>query len=263
MVKIDFYYWGEQCPHNCKMRMLLEKYSNYKECKISFFDISGKQALAKKLNIFSPNMMIINDNIRWHGPISCNVVESILSGTIPEGKPYYVEMSNDVVKGDIKDLTESTVKDTCMLCASSKKNSYCGDKSKWILEIRDEFNLPHLGKLHYLKGECIGGAEFVPSKIVPYPIPRAEDLAFLTCSFGTSEKGDFKSYPLQKLEEDLIKLGYKSIIAIVSEDTPFPNGPLQWFIAKGFEDLGFIYYEERHFAKMHLVLKTMNANELK
>lgn len=59
------------------------------------------------------------------------------------------------------------------------------------------------------------------------------------------------------LEEELPELGFKSIIAIASEDTPFLNGPLDWFIDKGYTDLGFIYNEERHFAKMHLVKKDL------
>lgn len=42
-----------------------------------------------------------------------------------------------------------------------------------------------------------------------------------------------------------------------SEDTPFPNGPLDWFLDQGYIDLGMIYYEERHFAKMHLIKKNL------
>lgn len=53
--------------------------------------------------------------------------------------------------------------------------------------------------------------------VAPYPIPKAEDLAFLTCSFASSEDGDYKTYPLKKLEEELPGLGFKSIIDIASE----------------------------------------------
>lgn len=257
MTKIDFYYWGDQCPHNFKMRELLKSLSSDSRCIINLYDTSKNNSIAKHLNIFSPNMAVINDKIRWHGPISIDKLESILDGVIPDAKPYVVKMSNDIVKGEIKDLTEDTVLDTCMLCAASQDEMHCNTKSSWIKELRQSYNLPHLGKLHYLNKVCIGGAEFVPSLAVPYPIPKAKDLAFLTCSFGTSDKGDYKSYPLQELEEELLSLGYKFIVAIASENTPFPNGPLDWFLEKGYVDLGFIFKEERHFAKMHLIKKEL------
>lgn len=257
MRKIDFYYWGDQCPHNCKMRELLSNFSNDKRCKINLFDISKDYNIAEKLNIFSPNMIIIDNDLRWHGPISIDNLENILNGTIPEAKTYNVKMSNNIIMGDIKDLTEETIIDTCALCSSSKKDIYCKDKGNWIKVLRQRYNLPHMGKLHYLNEICIGGAEFIPSVVVPYPIPKAEDMGFLTCSFTTSENGDYKTYPLQRLEEELPKLGFKSIIAIASENTPFPNGPLDWFLDKGYIDLGFVFEEKRHFAKMHLIKKDL------
>lgn len=257
MKKIDFYYWGDQCPHNLKMRALLKSFLSDQRCVINFFDISKDSNVAKHLNIFSPNMVVINNKLRWHGPISIDKFESILNGVIPEAKPYIVKISKDIVKGEIRDLKEDTVLDTCILCASSQEKMYCSEKANWIKDLRQNFNLPYLGKLHYLNKVCIGGAEFVPSLAVPYPIPKAEDLAFLTCSFGSSEDGDYKSYPLQELEEELPSFGYKYIIGIASENTPFPNGPLDWFLKKGYVDLGFIYNEERHFAKMHLIKKEL------
>lgn len=257
MRKIDFYYWGDQCPHNCKMIELINSFSCDSRCTISLFDISKDHRTAKELNIFSPNMLVIDNKLRWHGPVSTGNFERILDGVIPEAKPYIVKASNNIIKGQIKNLTEETIGDTCMLCSSSKEKIYCQEKGKWIKNLRLNYSLPHLGKLHYLNNNCIGGAEFVPSMEVPYPIQKAKDLAFLTCSFASSEEGDYKSYPLQELEKELPQLGFRSIIAIASENTPFPNGPLHWFIDKGYIDLGFIHNEERHFAKMYLVKKDL------
>lgn len=62
---------------------------------------------------------------------------------------------------------------------------------------------------------------------------------------------------MKKLEEELVSLNYKSLIAIVSEDVVFPNGTLNWFKEKGYIDLGEVYYEERDFARMHLVKKDL------
>lgn len=52
-------------------------------------------------------------------------------------------------------------------------------------------------------------------------------------------------------------MGFRELIAIVSEQVVFPNGTLEWFINWNFNDLGVIYYEKNDFAKMHLVKKNL------
>jgi hypothetical protein len=257
MNRIDFYYWGDQCPHNSKMKNLLELLINEERYKINLFDISNDIDTARELNIFSPTLLVIDDSLRLHGPISKEKIEQICRGDVPKAKQYKVNIGTNVIKAELKNNTEVSIFDSCKLCASSTESIHCSDKGKWIENIRLKFNLPHLGKLHYLNSNCIGGAEFVPSIIVPYPIPRADDIAFLTCSFGSSEEADYKSFPLKKLEEELPKLGYKALMAIASEDSCFPNGPIEWFLDRNYIDLGELYYEEMHFAKMHLVKKIL------
>ena len=255
--KIDFYYWGNQCPHNSKMKKLLEMLSNNERYIISLFDISNDYDTARKLNIFSPTLLVIDNYMRLHGPISKEKIEQIGRGDVPEAKQYNVNIGTKVIKSELRNNTEVSILGTCKICASSSKNLHCYDKGKWVENIKLKFNLPHLGKLHYLDNNCIGGAEFVPSIIVPYPIPRADDIAFLTCSFGSSEDGDYRDFPLQELEKELPEFGYKALIAIASEDSCFPNGPLKWFLDRSYVDLGELYYEEMHFARMHLVKKVL------
>lgn len=127
-----------------------------------------------------------------------------------------------------------------------------------IVRIREEFDLPHLGILHFEEeGGCIGGAEYVPSVIVPYHIPRREDTAFLTCSYLSSSENDYRSHPLERLETELSHLGFEYLIAIASVDVAFPNGTLDWFVERGYIDQGKIYYEKRDGAEMHLVKKRL------
>lgn len=257
MNKIDFYYWGDQCPHNSKMKRLLENLNETDNCKVNIFDISNDFDSALEKNIFSPTLSIFNDDIRLHGPLKKERIEGILNGDKPSPMQYKVDISTNIVKGELKNITEETVFDTCRTCALTSDRTICNDKAAWIKTIRTKFNLPHLGKLHYLGNECIGGAEFVPSVIVPYPIPRSDDAAFLTCVFLSDDTADNKSFPLQKLEEELPKLGYKSLMSIVAEESCFPNGPLEWFLIRNYIDLGELYYENMHIAKMHLVKKEL------
>lgn len=137
------------------------------------------------------------------------------------------------------------------------QKSVCAEKASWVKQIRDSFHLPHLGILHYSGDQCVGGAEFVPSLAVPYPVPKGDKMAFLTCSFLSDEVADYRTAPLRKLEEELPGLGFSELIAVVSEDVVFPNGTLKWFLDRGYRDLGEVYFEERDFARQHLVKKEL------
>jgi hypothetical protein len=46
---------------------------------------------------------------------------------------------------------------------------------------------------------------------------------------------------------------------VASEDVVFPNGPLVWFLTRGYADLGEVCHEERDGARMHLVSKRLNS----
>jgi len=73
----------------------------------------------------------------------------------------------------------------------------------------------------------------------------------------SDENADYKSFPLQKLEERLPHIGYTELIAIASEEVVFPNGPLKWFINRGYGDMGEVYYEKNDSARMHLIRKVL------
>jgi len=257
MLRIDFYYWGDQCPHNAINRDKLKAIGKDKGYDILFHDISRDFDLAGELNIYSPNLTVFNREFRWNGPVSLKAIEVFEKGSLPERAPYIIDMSENIVKGDLKPLTEETVFDTYNRCAPSFAKQCCHSKAGWIREVREKNDLKNLGFLHYLNGECVGGAEFVPSVIVPYPIPRDEGTAFLTCAFHSDPRLDYKSYPLEKLEEDLKVLGYKELIAIASEEVVFPNGPLKWFLKQGYADLGQVCYEQTEEARMHLIKKQL------
>ncbi len=253
---IEFYYWNHQCPHNNNILNILKKVGKDKSFNVKLYDVSKDYNLAKKINMYSPTLLIFNNNMRWNGPISIDFIQKISNNQIIERKPYTVKNSLNRINGEIRDLIDDTVLDTYTPCGCSNKKS-CSYKSNWIKNLMDKYNLPHLGKLHYFNDYCVGGAEFVPTHEAPYDIPKGNDIAFLTCSFVSSEIADYKSYPLEKLENDLPNLGFKSILAIASEDVVFPNGTVDWFLSRDYLDRGVLYYEENDYAKMHLVEKKL------
>lgn len=53
MHTIDFYYWGDQCPHNSRMKKLLETLNEPEKYVINSFDISKDFNTALRMNINS------------------------------------------------------------------------------------------------------------------------------------------------------------------------------------------------------------------
>lgn len=250
---IDYYYWGAQCPHNFPSRDVVE---NLREegHRVEVFDVTGNPELASAINMFSPTLTIIDGKGRWHGPLFSNFCEAVSRGEMPRQDPYRVEMSSRVVSGSLVPLTSAVAADAWEVCGVSLQS--CSGKDRWVQGIMEKYELPHLGFLHYLDGKCVGGAEFVPSLEVPYRIPRGERDAFLTCSFLSDENADYKSFPLQGLEETLPDLGYQTLMAIASGEVVFPNGPLEWFLERGYRDTGVIH-EENEYVRMHLLEKEL------
>jgi len=256
LTKIDFYYWGVQCPYN-DMILTLLKNLDVNRFVVNIYDVSMDYKVAKEVNMYSPTLLIFNKSFRWNGPINLDKINSIAEGINPKGQPYMVQISSNVYKGVIEYLTEENIGHISTCCSPQCNIEYCLTKGKWIRNIRDRYKLPHLGVLNYKDNKCIGGAEFVPSLSVPYDIPKADDTAFLTCSYLSDEEWDYRSYPLQVLEDELKGIGYKKLIAIASEDVVFPNGTLAWFLEREYKDLGEICYEEDEFARMHLIEKIL------
>lgn len=250
-MKADFYYWGDQCPHNSPSRDTLAGLRDEGH-EVHTFDVSRNPALASSVDMFSPTLTIIDGKGRWHGPLFGGFREALSRGEIPRQGPYRVSMSDRVFRGSLAPLTPAVVTDTGSACGVSPQS--CAGKGRWIRRMMQEYRLPHLGFLHYRDGKCVGGAEFVPSLEVPYRIPRGEKTAFLTCSFLSDEEADYKSFPLERLEEALPELGYHTLLAVASEDVVFPNGPLEWFVARGYRDNGVVH-EQPGYVRMHLVEK--------
>lgn len=254
MLTIDFYYFGYMCPYNDFLLQLLKEL-NSNDYQINLYDVTNQKDLARQVNLYSPQLFIFNNHIRWNGPITKKLIEHIKNGGIPKRKPYQVQIGTKVFQGEIQLLNEDTICFVEPTCSPDK--SCCIKKGNYIDTILSEYALPHLGVIQLKQDQCVGGAEYLPLELVPYPIPHFENAAFLTCSYASDTEWDYRSYPLQILEEELKYLGFKQLIGIASVDVCFPNGPLSWFISRGYEDLGFVYYDEESHAKMHLIKKIL------
>ena len=199
-------------------------------------------------------MLLVNHKHRLHGPFSLEKVRAMVEDEVIEPEGYEVKQSEDVAKGELVPLTSESVLSTCRPCMGSDDETLCRAKSEWIGAVIKSLRLGHLGYLHFLDGVCVGGAEFLPSENVPYPIPdKRHDNAFLTCSFLSDESKDYKTYPLMRLIDDLRGWGFRTLSVAASRDVVFPNGPLEWFENKGFVDTGVLVTEVLHKAEIHFL----------
>ncbi|WP_234122898.1 hypothetical protein [Clostridium hydrogenum] len=250
-MKIDFYYWGMQCPISYETIELLNKLDS-NVFNINFYDITYDKALAKKVNMYFPFLTVFDDCIRWRGPINLELINKIQNGEMVKEKAYIVSIPSKVYEGKLIELTSTTINHVKNCCTMTGCSEGCTAKGKFLSKINNEF----LGYLHFKGDKIIGGAEFVSSMVVPYDIPRSEDAAFLTCSYiSYDHQFDNRTYPLKALEKNL-KSRFKKIIAISDEKSVFPNGNLKWFQNNGYKDEGIISVEE-DYATLHIVSKEL------
>lgn len=251
-MKISFYYWRTQCPIIHETLNLLKNYE--RDVTIDYYDVSNRIDIAKKQQMFFPFLTVFDDCKRWFGPLNNQTILQYMRGELLDEKPHVITQSNSIFKGDLVELNADTIHLVSSLCTLEGCLTSCQKKHQFLSNIGESF----YGYLNMNENKVVGGVEFVPSLHVPYPIPKNEKTAFLTCSYPSSEKYDYKTFPFQALEKRLSK-EYNQILAISDEVGTFPNGDLKWFIKNGFKDLGLIQIEE-NYCRLHLVIKNLKAN---
>jgi hypothetical protein len=249
---LKFFYLGNQCPHNCYLLARIKTLAWQERIPMCLFDIWNDPATCEKYKIFSPTMLIVNERHRLHGPFTAERVLRMLSGDDVEPRAYSVRQSDDIVRGELSPITPESVLGTGATCAGADDAGLCMGKSEWVREVLRMTGLKHLGYTHAHNSACVGGAEFLPSELVPYPIPdKRRGNAFLTCSYLSDDKKDYKTHPLEALARDLKAWGFDTVSVAASMDVVFPNGPVSWFERKGFADKGTLITEDLHMAEIH------------
>lgn len=176
---------------------------------------------------------------------------------VPPPEPA-VDVGGELVEGELVPVTDGSVLSTCAPCLGSDDVGICRGKAEWIGSILRTTREEHLGYLHFVDGRCVGGAEYLPSRLVPYAVPRKSDsTAFLTCSFASHAERDYRSHPLSHLERHLEESGYDSLTMVASSGTSFPNGTVAWYLGKGFCDEGVLSVDDRTGDELHFLRKKL------
>ena len=249
---LKFFYFSYQCPHNAYLLARIKTVAWREGVALRLHDISIDKEACIEHSIFSPTMLIVNDKYRWQGPFSKEDVVAMLNDDDFVPAIREAAVGTEVVKGELAPITPESVLCTCEPCLLSDDVGICRGKAEWMANVLEEMGAESLGYLHMVDGRCVGGAEFLPSTMIPYPIPDKRDgNAYLTCSYVSNELRDFRSYPLKALVADLPEKGYDTLSVVSSDRLAFPNGPSSWFISKGFVDCGKVAVERLPESELH------------
>jgi hypothetical protein len=249
-MRIDFYYWGMQCPIIDEMLDLLNEYNN--KFDICLYDVTDNYLIAEKQQMFFPFLTVIEGRIRYRGPINRSVLDKLPYEHAIVESPYIIPLASNIYEGEIIPLTNENISLASSGCTLTQCKEACNKKGAFLAENCEDV----FGFINKKGNRILGGAEYIPSIKVPYKIPKDRDIAFLTCLYHSSTEYDYKSAPLNALEKYLKTKCYHKIIAITDEESTFPNGNLNWFLSHGYKDENIISIE-KDYCVLHLVSKEL------
>lgn len=245
-MKIDFYYWNAMCPLNLEMLSLIDEYNS--RIDIHTYDISDRPDLAKKLKMYYPTLTVVDERFRFFSPIRRNFFESVCKEELPKEVPFRPALGRQPYCGTILPITGENYS-IAGRCVGHPDCKGCRSKTEYLKKA----GLSVFGFMNTQDGELLGGVEYIPSLLVPYPIPHHDRTAFITCVYLSDKTYDYKAAPLAELEQYLTGQ-YNRLLVISDEKGTFPNGDLEFFLQHGYTDLG-ITAEEGEYCRLHLLEK--------
>lgn len=250
-MKVDFYYWGCQCPLHGQMMRLLERYRDRLE--ITCLDVSKAPGLAQQMGMFFPMLTVVQGTRRYFSPLGEVFLDALCRGELPEERPYRCKLGTKEAIGSLVLLTKDNFQ-VAGACTGQLCKTGCMEKFAWLRELGQSV----YGCVNIAGTRLLGGAEFLPSLLVPYAVPKGRGIAFLTCVYLSDALWDYKSPPLRRLEAYLVHT-YRVLEVISDEKGIFPNGDLAFFLRNGYKDQGVVA-EEPGYCRLHLLQKTIRSD---
>lgn len=248
-MRLDFYYFSYQCPLNENMIRLLEEYRD--KIDICLHDVSHDFELAQNMSMFYPTLIVLDEHKRYYSPLRRSFLEQVAAGTYPAEKPFLPPLSGKAVIKRVQPLVPENIALACD-CCGDRTESNCIRKKEFLAS----FDQKVYGYIHVDEsGKLIGGAEYLPSVVIPYAIPRNEKTAFITCVYMSDSEFDYKTAPLKALESYLSQF-YRELLAITDVNGIFPNGDIGFFIQNGYCDRGVVF-RDPDYCSLHLVSKKL------
>lgn len=247
-MKIDFYYWASMCPLNIEFLNLFREYES--RLDIHVHDITHDPTLARQFRIYYPTLTVVNNHFRFYNPLSRSFLDRLCNGTVPKEVPYHPVLGTQTASGTIVPITRSNYHIACC-CTGRAACGGCDSKIRFL----ENNGLSVFGFMNLNGNTLLGGAEYMPSVLVPYDIPHEKKTAFLTCIYLSNNRFDYKTAPLKALEKHLSQ-SYEKICVITDEKGVFPNGDMSFFLRNGYADKGTVA-KEGNYCTLHLMEKQL------
>ncbi|MFX0094645.1 MAG: hypothetical protein ACFFBD_23115, partial [Candidatus Hodarchaeota archaeon] len=211
-VRIVFLYFGAQCPWTLWMIEQAKDAADQLGDSIDIVDIIQKPEMAVRYNVFFPFMTIIDNELRIPGPIPAIKLVEIVKGGLKPNQAILKSLKPSGRSKIVYPLTIGNIADTCQLCNYSTAQAREA-KCEWASKVKKVTQNDILGFIAYEGKKAIAVVEFLPSPLVPYPLPEKNPkIAFITCIYSIENADlDYREQVLNCLIVYLSNQGYEKI----------------------------------------------------
>jgi len=232
-------HFGAQCPWYRWVIDQAKRAAQELDAEVDVEDVIDHPELAEKHKMFFPFMTVIDGSSRFPGPATAEALIRMVKETAEPKPPSPMTYGEKAGRCVIHGLTPDNIKATIPLCIADVRPIADQEKVLWAKEMLRRSSCPLLGFIAFQGDKAKGVVEYLPSNLVPYPLPKKDpSIAFITCIYPTEPDVDYKSPVLERLLEHVREKGYRELQVVAGRRTPYPNGPVPFFRRHGFVELG-------------------------
>ncbi|MBD3407530.1 MAG: hypothetical protein GF411_15545 [Candidatus Lokiarchaeota archaeon] len=239
MSEIKLFHFGAFCPYGIHMIGEVEIAAKKLDYSFSVYDIGKEPIYAREFQVFTPLLILVDDNLRYYKPMSyTQLIKKIEKRELDSWRRY---TQRDPIReaSRIEDLRYNEIYRSVPVCMEGRVDVYDAKKSDWALRHHKATGVIHFGYIAWSKLSHfpVAANQILPGNLIPFPIPEhRKDIAFIVCLHSKPEMGDYRRDLIRHAIEDLPSRGYTSCQVIAGESTAYPNGPAYIFKEMGFEE---------------------------
>lgn len=232
-------HFGGQCPWHLWVIEEARRAARKVHCTLEVVDVMENPEMASRHRLFFPFMTVIDDSIRLPSPIKEEELMKIRREGLSATPTIPRRATSEGRARTVEPLTPQNIIRTCHLCIPDHEKRGCLAKKMWASKLKGKVREDIVGFIAYQEEETVGAVEFLPSPLVPYPLPEKDPhLAFITCIYSLEGGPDYRGQILDVLIGYLSNKGFRRLQTISGRRSPYPNGPSSFFQSHGFRELG-------------------------
>ncbi|MFX0115778.1 MAG: hypothetical protein ACFFB3_14610 [Candidatus Hodarchaeota archaeon] len=231
-------YFGSQCPWHTWVIEQVRIAADQIKGTLEVADVTKKPELATRYRLFSPFMIVINNSIRLAAPMVADDLVKIATDGIVASPTKLQNIGPEAQAERIEPLTIKNIADTFSICNWPRNSQEYQAKITWASDLSQQIAGNIMGFIAYEKEKAVSFAEFLPSTLIPYPLPEKKaSIAVINCIYPLEEGPDYRSQVLESLIDYLPHQRYDRLQVISGRRTLAPNGPAGFFFSHDFKEL--------------------------